>query len=391
MDSPRDSLRLPPPAKPQVGIPRRFGIGSMMLLVAVFAVIFSVMKTLNTPAIIFGGIAVFFAGVGLSQATLFKGRDPRHASLVGGLVMGPIVAIGVAILGSIYGGKTPQEFNSEDAATFAVIFFLFGAPFGYLAGCVLAAVFLVHKEPDNEPAAEDHGVPEDTPSTTTPVEPILASVVPESPAPPTHARTERMSGWVRSLSPEPLTVQKQPHSSCRLIANLDRQVGMPRRFGIGTGMMLTAVFAVLFGILKMLRLPPSGFAAVAGFFAWIGLCQALLFKGRNPRAASVVGGMASFTLMFLVGRWVGMIDCDGTEDFVRNVSLSIIAGALLGYLAGMLLATVFLVWKERDDAEPDQKDASSTSSVLSDKKERLGTEMDSDNPSGVRDKPCGDA
>ena len=61
------------------------------------------MKVLGAPPLVFGGIAVFFAGVGLCQILLFKGREPRQASLFGGFVMGVVVAIAVAVTGSICG------------------------------------------------------------------------------------------------------------------------------------------------------------------------------------------------------------------------------------------------------------------------------------------------
>ena len=69
------------------------------------------------------------------------------------------------------------------------------------------------------------------------------------------------------------------------------QVGVPRRFSIGTLMILVTAFAVLFSLLKVLHAPPTVFAGISIFFAWIAACQVLLFKGKNPRLASIVGGL----------------------------------------------------------------------------------------------------
>ena len=78
------------------------------------------------------------------------------------------------------------------------------------------------------------------------------------------------------------------------------QVGMPRRFSIGTAMILTAVFALLFGLLKTLDVPPVVFFVVSAFVAAIAVCQAVLFKGKNPRKASIVVGFVMGVLVVTV-------------------------------------------------------------------------------------------
>jgi len=134
------------------------------------------------------------------------------------------------------------------------------------------------------------------------------------------------------------------------------QVGMPRRFSIGTIMILTTLFALLFGVLEMLRVPPMGFAAVSVFVAGVAACQALLYGGKNPRKASYVGGAAMYGLAVVVTALVtgyrqhsavpaiGMMICGSVG--------ALVVGGPLGYVAGCLVAGVFLVRKEPDDAEP---------------------------------------
>ena len=72
------------------------------------------------------------------------------------------------------------------------------------------------------------------------------------------------------------------------------QVGMPRRYSIGTLMILTVFFALIFGILKMCGVSPIVFIAVTVFIVGVAACQALLYGGKNPRKASFVGGAVMF-------------------------------------------------------------------------------------------------
>jgi hypothetical protein len=131
------------------------------------------------------------------------------------------------------------------------------------------------------------------------------------------------------------------------------QVGVPRRFGIGTLMILTAAFAVLCSVLKVLGASPLAFVCVLGFVSCIAACQVLLFRGKNPRAASIVGGL---TIGVLVGlSHVGWRAYQGMflPWILRELALMGfwcgLAGAIWGYLAGLLVATIFLVRKEPDD------------------------------------------
>jgi hypothetical protein len=137
-------------------------------------------------------------------------------------------------------------------------------------------------------------------------------------------------------------------------------VGMPRRFGIGTMMILTAAFALLFGVLKTFGADPAVFAAISIFIAGVAACQAVLFKGKNPRLASFVGGILVLSLIAVVGV---PVDChqEGlgllqTVVFtVLAVILSALLGGPLGYAAGCVAAAIFLVRKEPDDAEESTK------------------------------------
>jgi hypothetical protein len=155
---------------------------------------------------------------------------------------------------------------------------------------------------------------------------------------------------------------EMPYRSFRLCRTKPSQpgVGVPRRFSIGTMMIFTAMFAVLFSVLKTLDVSPVVFVFISVFFAGVAACQAILFKGKNPRTASIVGGSVLFYLMMVVIYFSSFT----SRTFPKNefISLSrtfllLLAGAWAGYIAGILIAAVFLVRKEPDDAPPPPNEA----------------------------------
>ena len=83
------------------------------------------------------------------------------------------------------------------------------------------------------------------------------------------------------------------------------QVGMPRRFGIGTLMTITVFFALLFGILKMLCVTPIVFIAIVAFIVVVAVCQALLYGGKNPRRASFIAGVVMYWVATLATVAIG--------------------------------------------------------------------------------------
>ena len=140
---------------------------------------------------------------------------------------------------------------------------------------------------------------------------------------------------------------------------LPAPVGVPRRFSIGTMMILTTAFAVLFGVLKTFGVPPIAFAAISIFIGGVGACQSLLFKGKRPRLASFVGGIIMFGLLAVVGLLVAcFVDRPLLSLFYIMILMGVttvltaVIGGPLGYIVGCLVAAIFLVRKEPDDAEP---------------------------------------
>ena len=121
-------------------VPRRFPIGTLLLLMAVFAVLLSALRTAGAhpAAIVF--VAGFTLVVGLGQILLYHGNKPREASMMAGVVGWVIMSIIVLVASAVSGVRSP-EFSGM------VCLLLFGvfcaAPLGYITGCVLAGVFLV--------------------------------------------------------------------------------------------------------------------------------------------------------------------------------------------------------------------------------------------------------
>ncbi len=148
-----------PPLK-QTGVPRRFGVGVMLVIMTMYAMLFAALK--NTDAVFFVLAAVFVTIIGLSQAILFKGHDPRKASVITGMALGilfPVLASVVVLISGIIDGKAATALI---AALFPLLFGVLvggglGAIAGYLAGLLIAGVFLLFnkvqrplEDPDDE-------------------------------------------------------------------------------------------------------------------------------------------------------------------------------------------------------------------------------------------------
>ena len=125
------------PRSKEAGVPRQFGVGTALLIMTMFAVLFAVLRSLNVPTIAFAIIALFFLGVGAGQALLFHGQRPRRASIIVGIVMTYVL--------TIFGIIITDGFHSDVllSPAFHCIVGAFGGAFGYLAGVLIAAVFLV--------------------------------------------------------------------------------------------------------------------------------------------------------------------------------------------------------------------------------------------------------
>ncbi len=136
-----------------------------------------------------------------------------------------------------------------------------------------------------------------------------------------------------------------------------RPVGVPRRFGVGSLLVVTAAFAILLGAMKSLQVDPIGMGLVAAFVAVVGAGQAVLFGGKAPRKASMLAGMLFLLVMGLASMvWNHFPNAQWFWIFlISNVFVSVVAGVPLGYVAGVLAAGVFLaierVWGRPKDED----------------------------------------
>ncbi|MEA1950031.1 MAG: Clp protease N-terminal domain-containing protein [Planctomycetota bacterium] len=150
------------------GVPRRFGMSIMFMMMTMYAVLFAFMKVMGTPTIVFAIIAIFVTGVGFAQMALFGGRYPRAASIWGGAVLFPLeIAVLVIALGVIGSGRTISQSIAE-AIGYAIPCALAGAFFGYLSGGLTAGAFLLidmfgpkNPPPEAEIVTDVELVPED--------------------------------------------------------------------------------------------------------------------------------------------------------------------------------------------------------------------------------------
>ena len=135
---------------------------------------------------------------------------------------------------------------------------------------------------------------------------------------------------------------------------------VPRRFDLATIFVVTLAYSLLFGAMKAIGIPGIASLAVAGFISIIGLAQAFMFGSKHPRTASVIAGTLVY-LICVIAAWL----INGRRMYPAGAivivgSYTLIGGAILGYLAGVAVGSVFLVAdkvrnrfsRKREKAEP---------------------------------------
>ena len=128
------------PDRRAVGFPRQYGIRTMLIITAIYGVLFAFLASLEAPPALFVLPAVFLGGVALAQMFLFQGRRPREASLLAGsCLFFAAAAVAVAICHLV------GESGDGSLLWAAVLAPAVGAALGYLVGVAIAGPFLVAK------------------------------------------------------------------------------------------------------------------------------------------------------------------------------------------------------------------------------------------------------
>lgn len=141
-DGPSDVYPIEAPGPRAVGVPRRFGVGVLLILVTFFAVLFAFLSSFDYGPKVFAVVGVLFVGVAAGQSLLFGGEKPREASIVVGIILFPLELLGLAVYEQMTGqfGRGSIVENVVPGLLCSVVP---GALFGYLAGCLTAGVFFV--------------------------------------------------------------------------------------------------------------------------------------------------------------------------------------------------------------------------------------------------------
>ena len=119
---------------------------------------------------------------------------------------------------------------------------------------------------------------------------------------------------------------------------ISRIYSAPRRFDLATMFVVSFAFALMFGVFRVAEMRAEGTIVVSVFIATVGTAQALLFKGKRPRLASVLTGAVAFVLLLVISNAVFGVS---TVSPIELLFVGIF-GSIWGYLAGCLVGVVFM-------------------------------------------------
>ena len=128
------------------------------------------------------------------------------------------------------------------------------------------------------------------------------------------------------------------------VSRIAKLYSVPRRFDLATVMVVIFAYALLLGGLRLLQLPPLAMLNVAGFVTCVAIAQAALFRGKTPRLASKLVGAVYLLAAYLIpaaSRDPGLLRLEPLVFLVWVLLAA--AGAFVGYLAGLAVASVFLL------------------------------------------------
>lgn len=127
------------------GAPRVFDLFTLMAITLAFAMMFALLRVAEPILMLdISGVAMclgtFVTGVAIFQLTLWDGKRPRLASLIGGpfLVLGLTLAVRTWQIGNVL-----PELTLTAAISRSYPALILGLPAGYLGGAMVAGVFLI--------------------------------------------------------------------------------------------------------------------------------------------------------------------------------------------------------------------------------------------------------
>ena len=129
------------------------------------------------------------------------------------------------------------------------------------------------------------------------------------------------------------------------ISGLAHEAGVPSPVWHRHPLVITTMYAVLFAVLRTFQTPPLAFLMISLFFTAVGLGQMVLFQRESAKNSIGVVGACFWWCLMLVGLVLDEIGSGFSIPVLRSLGLVcwMLVGPLLGYVAGLFIAAVFLM------------------------------------------------
>jgi hypothetical protein len=135
-----DDLFLARQGRRAARVPRRFGVGVLLLFVLLYALLFSFLSVLGVPPLVFLLVAIYVTAIGLGQILLFGGEKPREASIWVGVAVFLLMCT-MGCLADLLGHFSLVAMLQITCISAMVL--TLAVPVSYVTGCAMAGVFLL--------------------------------------------------------------------------------------------------------------------------------------------------------------------------------------------------------------------------------------------------------
>jgi hypothetical protein len=122
-------------------VPRRFGLGAMLVITTAFAGLFALLRALSFDIVVVMAATIYLLGIALAQMCFPKW--PRAASIITGTVLFPLVGIPVCYVLARWIGDYNFRMGYAIWVGVPLATISMGPVFGYLSGTVGAGLFLL--------------------------------------------------------------------------------------------------------------------------------------------------------------------------------------------------------------------------------------------------------